>query len=376
MVRVRWEPLDLTQDTVDSTLWTGTLPLASPAGLRFVVQAVNGLGLVTLDDALGSYHRVTSASTAPPKATTLELQSPPTSGVFGTSASVSAKLTENGTPLAGKTVLLSIGSAATLDVTNAAGEVSVTIPLSAAPGATVTRASFAGDETFEPSDDSAPFTVGKAPSSLSAFTAQAAVVTGGGETGVTTTLTANLGGKAAPLLQQTVTFTLTGPAAKTYSTITDYLGRATLPATGLAPGTYAVTARYAGDSTFTADTRTGTLVVSPFTGFLQPVDNPPTVNTVKAGSAVPIKFSLGGNRGLAILAPGSPVVTAVSCASGAPIDEIETTVATSSSALQYDAASNTYTYVWKTPKSFAGTCRKLDVRLVDGTSHVALFRLR
>ena len=115
-----------------------------------------------------------------------------------------------------------------------------------------------------------------------------------------------------------MTFTLTGPASKTYSTITDYLGRATLPATGLAPGTYSVTARYAGDTTFTADTRTGTLVVSPFTGFLQPVDNPPTVNTVKAGSAVPIKFSLGGNRGLAILAPGSPVVTAVTLCVGRP----------------------------------------------------------
>ena len=43
--------LDLTQDPADSTLWKRTLPLASPAGLRFVVQAVNGLGLVTLDDA-------------------------------------------------------------------------------------------------------------------------------------------------------------------------------------------------------------------------------------------------------------------------------------------------------------------------------------
>jgi hypothetical protein len=25
-------------------------------------------------------------------------------------------------------------------------------------------------------------------------------------------------------------------------------------------------------------------------GFFQPMDNPPTVNTVKAGSAVPVKF--------------------------------------------------------------------------------------
>jgi len=66
----------------------------------------------------------------------------------------------------------------------------------------------------------------------------------------------------------------------------------------------------------------------------------------------------------------------VTCTSGAPIDEIESTVASSSSALQYDAGSNTYTFVWKTPSSFAGSCRRLDLRLVDGTSHVALFRVR
>jgi len=35
-------------------------------------------------------------------------------------------------------------------------------------------------------------------------------------------------------------------------------------------------------------------VVYNFSGFLQPVDNLPTLNRVKAGSAVPIKFSLGG----------------------------------------------------------------------------------
>jgi streptogramin lyase len=32
-----------------------------------------------------------------------------------------------------------------------------------------------------------------------------------------------------------------------------------------------------------------------FSGFFQPVDNPPTLNSTKAGSAVPVKFSLNGN---------------------------------------------------------------------------------
>ena len=46
------------------------------------------------------------------------------------------------------------------------------------------------------------------------------------------------------------------------------------------------------------------------TGFFSPVDNLPTVNAANAGSSIPIKFSLGRNWGLNVLAPGSPGVTA------------------------------------------------------------------
>jgi hypothetical protein len=31
-------------------------------------------------------------------------------------------------------------------------------------------------------------------------------------------------------------------------------------------------------------------------------------------------------------------------------------------------------YVWKTEKSWAGSCRQLNVRLIDGTEHKANFR--
>src|SRR5258706_2774270 len=40
-----------------------------------------------------------------------------------------------------------------------------------------------------------------------------------------------------------------------------------------------------------------------FSGFFPPVDNPTAVNVLKAGRAVPVKFSLGGNQGLDIFAP-------------------------------------------------------------------------
>ena len=116
--------------------------------------------------------------------------------------------------------------------------------------------------------------------------------------------------------------------------------------------------------------------VFPFSGFFRPVDNLPTVNTVKAGSAIPVKFSLGGDRGLAIFAPGYPKSQQVHCASAAPFNAPEVTVTAGNSGLSYDSASATYTYVWKTNKAWSGTCRQLTVRLSDGSDHSAQFVFR
>ncbi|MGH9937989.1 MAG: PxKF domain-containing protein, partial [Blastocatellia bacterium] len=41
-----------------------------------------------------------------------------------------------------------------------------------------------------------------------------------------------------------------------------------------------------------------------------------------------------------------------------------------------DAASDQYTYVWKTEKSWAGACRQLIVRLNDGSERVAYFKFK
>lgn len=41
-----------------------------------------------------------------------------------------------------------------------------------------------------------------------------------------------------------------------------------------------------------------------FGGFLQPLEALPTLNSLKAGAAVPVKFSLGGDHGLDIFAAG------------------------------------------------------------------------
>ena len=113
-----------------------------------------------------------------------------------------------------------------------------------------------------------------------------------------------------------------------------------------------------------------------FGGFFQPVDNPPTLNGAKAGSAVPVKFSLRGNQGLDVFASGYPLARAFACDSGAPFADVEETVAAGASSLAYDAGADRYQYVWKTDPGWAGPCRQLVVRLNDGSEHVANFKFK
>lgn len=103
-----------------------------------------------------------------------------------------------------------------------------------------------------------------------------------------------------------------------------------------------------------------------FSGFLAPVANPPTANFVKAGQAIPVKFSLGGDFGLNIFAPGSPGSQQVGCTLSPSTSEITATVTAGNSGLTYDPVTQTYTYVWKTEKSWANTCRRLTIAFSVG----------
>ena len=113
-----------------------------------------------------------------------------------------------------------------------------------------------------------------------------------------------------------------------------------------------------------------------FLGFFEPVDNPPFVNMANAGSAIPVKFSLSGNKGLNIFAAGYPVSQQIACVSGAPLDVIEQTITAGGSSLSYDPMLDQYVYVWKTDKSWKGTCRQLILNLNDGTTHAANFQFK
>jgi hypothetical protein len=111
-----------------------------------------------------------------------------------------------------------------------------------------------------------------------------------------------------------------------------------------------------------------------FSGFFAPVDNLPTVNTAKAGRAIPVKFGLGGDQGLDIFAAGYPKSQKYDCETGAPTDQVEETTTAGGSSLTYAATSKLYTYVWKTETAWAGDCRKLVLKPNDHTKHEANFR--
>jgi len=112
-----------------------------------------------------------------------------------------------------------------------------------------------------------------------------------------------------------------------------------------------------------------------FTGFFPPVDNQPILNVVKAGSAIPIKFSLDGYQGLNIFSSGYPASAIVSCGSFAE-DAIEQTVTAGASSLSYYATTDQYSYIWKTDKSWANTCRTFVLKLNDGSYHRADFKFK
>ena len=114
-------------------------------------------------------------------------------------------------------------------------------------------------------------------------------------------------------------------------------------------------------------------------GFFQPVDMS-KLNVAQAGSAIPVKFDLSGNQGLNIFTAGYPLSVKIACDSSALLDDIEETVTAGGSSLNYDAGANApfgqYIYVWKTDKAWSSSCRRIDVKFLDGTVKSATFQFK
>ena len=110
-----------------------------------------------------------------------------------------------------------------------------------------------------------------------------------------------------------------------------------------------------------------------FNGFFAPVSNP-ALNAVNSGRAIPVRFSLGGNKGLTIFEGGYPATQQVACDLSGGTSTVTETTSAGNSTLSYDPVSGTYTYVWKTDKAWSNTCRRLLLRFTDGSTADAEFR--
>jgi len=103
-----------------------------------------------------------------------------------------------------------------------------------------------------------------------------------------------------------------------------------------------------------------------FSGLFKPFENSMQVNS---GRALPLKFSLGGNRGTDVFAAGSPASRQVPCTGGGTVGPYVPTDTAGASRLTYDASSDSYSYTWKTQKDWAGSCRELLLEFIDGSRH-------
>src|SRR5215831_7783747 len=129
-----------------------------------------------------------------------------------------------------------------------------------------------------------------------------------------------------------------------------------------APATYLIRVTAEGDTR--GEYFLGTGAPPPFSGFFPPLSK----DDYNAGSTIPVKFSLGLNLGLDILAPGSPVSRQINCSPnncGANVGIGPWEPTQSALGLQYDPMANQYIYYWKTSNVWSGACRELEVILLD-----------
>lgn len=140
-----------------------------------------------------------------------------------------------------------------------------------------------------------------------------------------------------------------------------------------AHGTYTVRVYVTDKDGGTSTSTVPHTVVLAWAGFFPPVESAPAWNRANADQTIPIAFSLGGERGLGVMAAGYPRSVRIACSSAGAVGGANATTA-GIGPLRYDVSSDRYMVLWQSRKAWAGTCRELQVRLTDGTLHRARVR--
>ena len=150
---------------------------------------------------------------------------------------------------------------------------------------------------------------------------------------------------------------VTNAGGEDYNTVACTTGATACDVTGLSNGTqyyFTVEAVNAVGNSAPSGEATATTWYD-FSGFYSPIKfgNPSMgSNTAEAGSAVPVQFSLGGVSSLSIFVSG-PTISLISCSNATTSSPVDT-VTSGKSSLTYDPTTDSYTYPWKTSKTWAG----------------------
>jgi hypothetical protein len=155
--------------------------------------------------------------------------------------------------------------------------------------------------------------------------------------------------------------TIGGPTAL------DGSGQVSFNISTLSAGPHTVSACYAGNVSFEGSSGFVTqLVKYNFDGLYAPVDRPNTYNVSKAGQAIPLKWRLTDFLGNPVLTLTTVTVKVndASCSVGSTTDQVEE-YASGSSGLQNQGDGH-YQFNWKTPGSYASSCKRLSLEFVPG----------
>jgi Ca2+-binding RTX toxin-like protein len=247
-----WQSIQLQQDANEATLWKGTLTTANPGAIDFMVQAVSGVGRVTLDSNLGAFYRHGSLpgppppGQDPPAATSMAFEPAPPSQVrYGAAFNVTVDLDGSAACIGSRPVRVDLGGVSLPGTTNANGTATVEMRAAVLPGTYPITATFAGTPTCGPSDAAA--TVQVVPQQTSLSFALPVV-----------TLTASTS-PPTPLHDRTVIVTVLQGSVPRLVHVgrTDPQGRVLVPQSllaTLAQGGYTLRADYAGEPGYTPAT--------------------------------------------------------------------------------------------------------------------------
>jgi hypothetical protein len=346
--------------TFSSSFVTGSLEVAgSPytityeyAGSGSFSAAPDGTGTLTVNKATPAFSNLTSPTIAY-GATPTSFSGKISAGALIPSGSVSITLN-------GVTRSAAINSA---DGTFSSSFATNLLGVAGSPHSVAYQ--YTGDLNFNgAADGSGTLTVNKAPLTVTLVSPQAIIF--GDKPDYSVTYGGFVNGETASVLGGALTFSFDGSPID-IATFIPPVGNHVLTASGLTSANYDITYLPANGATVQ--------VSYDFRGFFTPVDNN-ILNVANSGQAIPLKWQLLDYAGNPVTNLSSVAVTAatLTCALGATIDLLEE-YAAGASGLQ-NLGNGFYQFNWKTPTSYAKSCKTMKLDLGEGTARTALFQFK